>query len=131
MQYTIRQASNMTGLSEHTLRYYDREGLLPFLERSKSGIRLFSQNDIDWLGLVCCLKNSGMSIDNIKEFMKLCIKGEQACEKKKEILMKHKEHILDQIQLLNRSLSTINYKIEHYKEIGVFHLTANETSSQE
>lgn len=122
MTYTIRQASEMTGLTEHTLRYYDREGLLPLLSRSASGIRLFSQNDIDWLGLICCLKSSGMSIENIKEFMKLCMEGEKACEEKKEILLKHKNHILEQLKLLNKSLSTIEYKIDHYKEIGVFHL---------
>lgn len=122
MTYTIRQASEKTGLTEHTLRYYDREGLLPLLTRSESGIRLFSQNDIEWLGLICCLKSSGMSIENIKEFMNLCMLGEQACEEKKEILVKHKEHILEQLKLLTQSLSTIDYKIEHYKEIGVFHL---------
>ena len=125
MSYTIKQVSKLTGLSEHTLRYYDREGLLPLLKRTPNGIRAFSENDIEWLGLICCLKNSGMSIEHIKEFMNLCLQGEQTLPQRKEVLEQHREHILDQLKLLNRSLSTIEYKIEHYKEIGVFHLDAN------
>ena len=122
MSYSIKQVSEQTGLSEHTIRYYDREGLLPLLKREESGKRSFSENDIQWLGLICCLKNSGMSIEKIKEFMFLCLRGEETSEQRKEMLELHKAYILEQIQLLNRSLCTIDYKIEHYKEIGVFHL---------
>ena len=65
-----------------------------------------------------------MSIEKIKEFMFLCLNGEETCEQRKEMLQLHKVYILEQINLLNRSLSTIEYKIDHYKEIGVFHLDA-------
>ena len=122
MEYTIKQVSEKTGLSIYALRYYDKEGLLPLVKRSPSGIRKFSDNDIDWLGLICCLKNSGMSIDNIKEFMNLCLQGNETVEIRKNILLKHKENILAQMKQLESSLSTINYKIEHYKEIGIFHI---------
>ena len=124
MSYSIKQVSEQTGLSEHTIRYYDREGLLPLLKREENGKRSFSENDIQWLGLMCCLKNSGMSIEKSKEFMFLCLNGEETCEQRKEMLQLHKVYILEQINLLNRSLSTIEYKIDHYKEIGVFHLDA-------
>lgn len=124
MSYSIKQVSEQTGLSEHTIRFYDREGLLPLLKRDGTGKRSFSENDIQWLGLICCLKNSGMSIEKIKEFMYLCLNGEDTCEQRKEMLELHKAYILEQIELLNRSLSTIEYKIDHYKEIGVFHLDA-------
>lgn len=120
--YTIKQAAEKTGLSEHTLRYYDREGLLPLLKRSESGIRRFSDNDVEWIGLICCLKNSGMSIEKIKEFMILCLKGNETCEERRELLLMQKEHILKQMEELEKSLGTINYKINHYKEIGIFHL---------
>ena len=122
MEYTIKQVSVKTGLSIYTLRYYDKEGLLPLVKRSQSGIRKFSDNDIDWLGLICCLKNSGMSIENIKEFMNLCLEGNETVEIRKAILIKHKEHILAQMKQLDSSLNTVNYKIDHYKEIGIFHI---------
>jgi DNA-binding transcriptional MerR regulator len=122
MLYTIKQTAAKTGLTDHAIRYYDREGLLPLLERTDSGIRKFSDADIDWLGLICCLKNSGMPINKIKEFMNLCLQGETTCEERKSILLEHKEHILQQMELLQDSLSTVNYKLEHYKEVGVFHI---------
>ncbi len=125
MEYTIKQVSEKTGLSIYTLRYYDKEGLLPLVKRSKSGIRKFSDNDIEWLGLICCLKNSGMSIEHIKEFMNLCLKGNETVETRKIILLNHKEYILNQMKQLDSSLHTINYKIDHYKEIGIFHIDAN------
>ncbi len=122
MEYTIKQVSEKTGLSIYALRYYDKEGLLPLVKRSQSGIRKFSDNDIDWLGLICCLKNSGMSIDNIKKFMNLCLQGNETVEVRKNILLKHKANILAQMKQLESSLNTINYKIDHYKEIGIFHI---------
>jgi DNA-binding transcriptional MerR regulator len=122
MDYTIKQVAEKTGLSIYALRYYDKEGLLPLVRRSCTGIRKFSDNDIEWLGLICCLKNSGMSIDKIKEFMNLCLKGNETVEVRREILLNHKEHILEQMKQLENSLSTVNYKIDHYKEIGIFHI---------
>lgn len=120
--YTIKEVSDRTGLSIYTLRYYDKEGLLPLIKRTPSGIRKFSDNDIAWIGLICCLKNSGMSIDNVKKFMNLCLKGEETAENRKEMLLEHKDHILQQMNELQNSLSTVNYKINHYKEIGIFHI---------
>ncbi|BCK00096.1 MerR family transcriptional regulator [Anaerocolumna chitinilytica] len=120
--YTIKEVSERTGLSIYTLRYYDKEGLLPLVKRTPSGIRKFSDNDIAWLGLICCLKNSGMSIENIKEFMNLCLKGEETAEIRKDMLLLHKQHILQQMNELEKSLDTVNYKINHYKEIGIFHI---------
>lgn len=122
MKYTIKQVSEKIKLSEHTLRYYDREGLMPLLKRSSTGIRLYTENDVNWLELICCLKNSGMSLSEIKEFMNLCLQGEKTCEERKDILEHHKKDILNQIGYLKRSLNTINYKIDHYKEIGIFHI---------
>lgn len=122
MLYTIKEAVEKTGLTEHTIRYYDREGLLPLLKRTKNGVRKFSDSDIEWLRLICCLKSSGMSIDQIKNFMNLCLQGEKTCEDRKDILVEHKDHIMNQIESLNDSLKTVNYKIDHYKEIGLFHI---------
>ena len=122
MDYSIKQAAQRTGLTEHTLRYYDREGLMPFLQRSASGIRRYSEDDLCWLGLICCLKDSGMPLSTIKEFMHLCLQGEGTCEERKELLERHKQKILSQMCVLEKSLCTINYKLNHYKEIGIFHI---------
>jgi DNA-binding transcriptional MerR regulator len=122
MEYTIKQVSEKTNLSIYTLRFYDKEGLLPLITRTSGGIRKFSDNDIEWIKLICCLKNSGMSIEQIKEFMFLCLEGSKNCEERKEILENHKKLILSQIEQLQKSLKIIDYKISHYKEVGTFHI---------
>lgn len=122
MEYTIKQVAARTNLTTYTLRYYDKEGLIPQLKRTSSGIRKYTEQDISWIQLICCLKNSGMPLGRIKEFMKLCLKGNSACEERKKILEEHKANILSQIENLNSSLNVVNYKLEHYKEIGIFHI---------
>ncbi len=62
MGYTIKQVSERTNLSAHVLRYYEKEGLLFNINRSTSGIRSYTEDDLEWLGLICCLKNTGMSL---------------------------------------------------------------------
>jgi len=122
MEYTIKQVAERIQLSPSTLRFYDKEGLMPLLKRSDSGIRKYSETDLSWLELVCCLKNSGMQLDEIKQFMTLCLQGSTTSEQRKEILEQHKANILSKMEVLNRSLDIIDYKLEHYNEIGIFHI---------
>jgi len=122
MEYTIKQVAEKTNLSIYALRYYDKEGLLPLIKRSETGIRKFTDNDIEWIKLICCLKNSGMSIENIKEFMQCCLKGKEGANERKSMLEEHKKNIENQMEQLNKSMQIVNYKIDHYKEIGIFHI---------
>lgn len=122
MEYTIKQVAEKTKLSIYTLRYYDKEGLLPLIKRSSSGIRKFTDNDMEWINLICCLKNSGMSIEKIKEFMHYCLNGQEGQEDRKIILEAHKKYIQGQIEQLYKSMEIVDYKLEHYKEIGIFHI---------
>jgi DNA-binding transcriptional MerR regulator len=122
MEYTIKQVAEKTNLSIYAIRYYDKEGLLPLIKRSETGIRKFTDNDIEWIKLICCLKNSGMSIENIKEFMQCCLKGKEGANERKSMLEEHKKNIENQIEQLNKSMQIVNYKIDHYKEIGIFHI---------
>ena len=123
--YTIKQISEKTNLTEHTIRYYDREGLIPLITRTKSGIRQFSEDDLEWINLICCLRNSGMPLQEIKEFMQLCLKGKDSLEERRELLIRHRTRIQEQMANLENSLNIVNFKIEHYKEIGIFHIDKN------
>ncbi|WP_239616306.1 MerR family transcriptional regulator [Cohnella mopanensis] len=122
MEYTIKHVSERLRLPISTLRYYDREGLMPLLKRTETGTRKYSETDISWLELVCCLKNTGMPIEEIKEFMVLCLTGSTTSEQRKELLEQHKANILGQMEMLNRSLEMINYKLKNYNKIGIFHI---------
>lgn len=119
MVYTIKQAAQKVNLTVHTLRYYDKEELLPFVERDATGNRFFTENDMEWLGLICCLKNTGMPIKQIKAYIQKCFEGDHTFGTRKEILTNHRNEVLRQIDELTQNLSKIEYKIAHYEAIQV------------
>ncbi|MDR3304384.1 MAG: MerR family transcriptional regulator [Treponema sp.] len=114
MSYTIKQVSEKTSLPPHVLRYYENEGLLPGVARSRSGIRRYSDNDLEWLSLVCCLKNTGMSIKQIKNFVELSVEGEQTLRQRCEFLREHKKAVEVQIQEMQKLLQKVTHKIEYF-----------------
>ncbi len=116
MQYTIQQAAKISGISAHTLRYYDRQGLLPWLGRNDSGFRSFSEEDLHWLELVNCLKQTGMSIENIHRYAELCKQGETTLHQRLELFQQQRETILAQMEELKRHLATVERKIQIYQE---------------
>jgi DNA-binding transcriptional MerR regulator len=117
MGYSIAEVSERTHLTPHTLRYYEKEGLLPFVERSDSGNRNFKEEDLEMLELICCLKNTGMPLKKIKDYIQLCIKGNSTVEIRREIFLKHREDVLNQMAELQKNLDKINCKIDHYDSV--------------
>ena len=117
MGYSIAEVAEKTNLTPHTLRYYEKEGLLPFVDRSDTGNRDFKDKDMEWLELICCLKNTGMSIKQIKEVITLCLKGDDTLEIRREIFIRHREEVLSQIEELHKNLDKINCKINYYDSI--------------
>ncbi len=113
--YTIGEVSKMFHLPIPTLRYYDKEGLLPNLNRTKSGIRSFDQQSLESIRVIECLKKSGMQIKDIKEFMKWCSLGDKTISKRKEMFYKQKRNIIQQINELNKALSMIEFKCWYYE----------------
>jgi DNA-binding transcriptional MerR regulator len=117
MSYTIKQAAEKVNLTVHTLRYYDKEGLLPFVSRDKAGNRIFTESDIEWLGLICCLKNTGMPIKQIGTFIQWCMEGDPSLEKRRELLVEHRETVIRQIDELKQNLVSINWKVDYYNKL--------------
>ncbi len=89
MNYTIKKVSEMTGLSIPTIRYYDKEGLLPDLQRKESGYRVFSDRDLEAIDLIECFKESGLTIREIRHFMSLVRQGDVTLEKRLAIYQTH------------------------------------------
>lgn len=112
MHYTISQIAQKTNLSIHTIRYYDKEGLLPFVDRH-NGTRVFSEQDVDWLDLLCCLKNTGMPIKDIRTLIQHCMDNDAVLQKGVDILVQHRKKVEDQLKEVQRSLDTLDYKIQH------------------
>lgn len=112
MDYSIKQVSKRMNLPPYTLRYYEKEGLLPSIDRSKGGIRHFSEDDLDWLGLICCLKSTGMPIKQIKEFVDLSRQGDETLKQRCEILVEHKRNVEEHMKAMEKQLQKVTMKIE-------------------
>lgn len=114
MTYTIKDVAQKTGLSIFTIRFYDKEGLLPFVSRNKSGIRVFTESDINQMMTICCLKNTGMQIKDIKKYIDYCMEGASTIDARKELFVEHRNEIINQINALNENLKLIDSKLEIY-----------------
>lgn len=114
MGYSIRQVAEKTNLSAHVLRYYEKEGLLSHIGRSKNGTRHYSEDDLEWLGLVRCLKNTGMSIKQIKAFVDLSAEGKETLKQRCEMLIEHKKNVEEQIQEMQMHLLKVTHKIDYF-----------------
>lgn len=114
MLYTIGEMAKELGINASTLRYYDSEGLLPFVERSKSGIRMFTDNDYATLKLINCLKSSGLSIKEIKAYIKMAAQGDSSLKERQEIFENRRKAVKKQIEKLNETLEVLNYKCWYY-----------------
>ena len=111
--YTIGEISKMFHVPVSTLRYYDKEGLFPNLERS-SGIRQFSDKEIETMKLIECLKRSGMEIKDIKQFIEWCSIGSETYQQRYEMFLKRKERVERELQQMQKKYA---FFLKHQKEI--------------
>lgn len=121
MFYTVGEMSKKLNVTPSTLRYYDKEGLLPFVERSGGGIRMFHDSDLEWLTIIECLKKSGMAIKDIKKFIDWCIEGDCTIEQRLMLIDQQRDAVIQKIEQLNETLAVLNYKHWYYetaKEAG-------------
>ena len=114
--YTIKEVADKTGISAHTLRFYDKEGLLPFVKRTENGIRLFSEEDFEPLYSITIMKQSGMSIKQIREFMNLYIQGNSTIPQRRAIYEQQRINVQKKIDELKSMLKIIDYKCWYFKE---------------
>ncbi len=112
MQYcSISEAAAKFNITESTLRYYEKKGLLPLIERDKAGRRLFSENQISLLETVICLKNTHMPISSIKQYIDWVVEGDNTIELRLEMMRNHKQAVLEEISLMTNSLERIDLKL--------------------
>lgn len=133
MLYTVGEMAKRLGVPASTLRYYDKEGLLPFVERSSSGIRMFKDADFEWLQIIGCLKKTGMRLADIKRFVEMAMQGDETIDKRLALIVKQKKSVKQQIDELNSTLNTLEFKEWYYetaKKAGttevLLHMTPDE-----
>ena len=113
--YSIGQVAEMFGLPISTLRYYDKQGLFPNIERV-SGIRRFSEAEIEALRVIECLKKAGMEIRDIKQFMEWWEEGPVTYPQRKELFETQKAHMEEEIARMNRTLDMLKFKCWYYEQ---------------
>jgi DNA-binding transcriptional MerR regulator len=121
MIYTVGEAAKHINVAASTLRYYDKEGLLPFIERSGGGIRMFKESDLSWLRTIECLKKTGMPIKDIKYFIDCCIEGDVRIDERLSIIQAQRDSVIRQMEEMQEMLDMLNYKTWYYetaKEAG-------------
>ena len=130
MLYTVGEMAKLLGVPASTLRYYDREGLLPFVERSSGGIRMFKDSDYEWLKIIECLKKTGMPLKDIRTFLQMCLQGDETIEARLDMMKKQREVVKARMKELQQTLDTLDFKCWYYetaREAGTTEVSKNMT----
>lgn len=128
MVYTIGEMAKRLGVTRSTLRYYDKEGLLPFVERSSGGIRTFKESDYEWLQIIDCLKKTGMRLKDVKAFVEMAMQGDTTIQPRLDLIVKQKQAVEEKIAELNEILLALQFKEWYYssaKEYGTTEILRN------
>lgn len=113
---TIAQVSKKYDLSQDTLRYYERIGLILAVTRNKSGIRDYSETDLGWVEFTKCMRSAGIQVEALIEYVALFQKGDATIEARKQILIEQRDQLMAKIEEMQRTLDRLNHKIERYDE---------------
>ena len=116
MNYSIKEVAEKFNISSYTLRYYEREGLIPSVLRNDSGRRVYTDIDLGWLQLVCCMRATGMSISYIKNYVNLCTDGIDTLPERRNIMIEQKEILKEEIRKYTELLELVDMKLDYYDE---------------
>lgn len=115
MVYTVGEMAKLLGVPSSTLRYYDKEGLLPFVERSSGGIRMFHEKDYEWLQIIGCLKKAGMSLKDIREYIHLSMEGDSTIEERLQLFYRQRQILQAQMEELQHTMDVLDFKCWYYE----------------
>lgn len=115
--YSMKETCELTNMTYENLKFYCNEGLVPNVKRDSRNYRIFSEHDVKWIQSLNCLKNCGMGIAEMKEYLELCLQGEPSIPERKEILAKKREALLQSIERLNEAVAYIDWKQNFYDDV--------------
>lgn len=112
---TIKEVSEKFDITQDTLRYYERVGMIPKVNRTKSGIRDYNEVDLSWVELVKCMRSAGLTVEVLVEYVRLFSEGNNTIEARLFLLTEQRENLLEQKRKIDASLEKLDYKIEKYE----------------
>ncbi|MYV17473.1 MerR family transcriptional regulator [Furfurilactobacillus milii] len=113
--YSIGDIANIMGINTSAIRFYDRNGLLPFVQRDKAGRRKFKPEDLNFIEVIDCLKKSGVPVKDIAQFISLCMQGDQTLQERYDYLDDEEEKLSRKIEKMQTQLEFLQYKKWYYK----------------
>ena len=113
----MKQCCEATGMSYEALKFYCNEGLVPNVKRAGNNYRVFDEHDVNWIRSLACLKRCGMSIQEMKEYLALCLQGQSTIPQRMELLQRYKQNIHERMAELQDSLDFIAWKENFYREV--------------
>jgi DNA-binding transcriptional MerR regulator len=116
MTFSISDAATQAGVTIHTLHYYEREGLI-HVSRASSGHRRYSSHDLEWIGILTCLRKTGMPIRTMREFAALVQQDSSNIAQRIRILEAHRLEVIDHLKSLQHNLLHVEYKIDYYQKV--------------
>jgi len=116
---TITEVSEKYDVSNDTLRYYERIGLIPRVNRNTSGNRNYTEENCRWVEFVICMRSAGLPIEALIEYVNLFQQGDDTSEARKEILLEQRKHLITRMEIMQKTLERMNHKIERYEQIIV------------
>ena len=128
MVYTVGEMARLLEVPASTLRYYDKEGLLPFVERSSGGIRMFRESDFEWLQVIGCMKKAGMSIKDIRQYIEMALQGDDTIDLRLSMFRRQQEELKRQMEELRHTMEMVDYKCWYYetaKQAGTVEVPKN------
>lgn len=112
---TIAEVAKLYDISADTLRYYERVGIIPSVNRNSNGIRNYTENDCGWVEFAKCMRSAGLPVEVLIEYVTLFQKGDATVEVRKEILIEQRDKLKERIEEMQKTLQRLNYKIDNYE----------------
>lgn len=127
MLYSMKQTCKKVGMTYEALKFYCNQGLVPNVKRDKNNYRVFDEHDIEWIKGLTCLKRCGMSLEDMKIYLTLCLQGKSTIPERKAILEKQRKQLVEKMQNLQKDIAFIDWKQGYYDDVlsGKIQYTSN------
>ncbi len=112
---TIKEVSEKFGISQDTLRYYERVGMIPHVTRTAGGIRNYQESDLGWVEMALCMRSAGLPIEAMIEYVRLFQEGDETIPARLQLLLDQREALIEQKAQIDSTLKRLNYKISRYE----------------
>ena len=116
-KYTVKEVAEKLGMTTYTVRYYDNADLIPGVDRTAGNIRMFSDRNLAWLKLVHCLRMTGLPVDDVRKYIRMCLKGDSTIPERAELIFRQEKVLHEQLQVLNQQMEILKYKKKYYQDL--------------